>query len=156
MNSFNNLSFNLEEIKYMFFESCLNSDSFALKKIISIEPKVVSFENEEKEIGLHFACKKGNLKIVKILLENGSNINHQDEIGQTPLYFATYFEFIDIVEELLEKGANPNLSVFSSNWNPLFISVFFDFKDISELLIEFGCDVNSKDLDNKNSSSLVL
>ena len=37
---------------------------------------------------LHWACKKNNLRIVKMLVENGADINEIDYGKRTPLYLA--------------------------------------------------------------------
>jgi ankyrin repeat protein len=51
---------------------------------------------------LFYAISKGNIKIVKILLDNGAKINGTDFTGVTPMKYAEHLEKDDI-EELLRK-----------------------------------------------------
>lgn len=37
---------------------------------------------------LHWACKRGHFEIVKLLIENGADIEFLDIIGRPTLYFA--------------------------------------------------------------------
>jgi ankyrin repeat protein len=60
---------------------------------------------------LHLACKRGCLGAVKILLENGADMNAQTIIdgGWTPLMEACSAGKKDVVEFLLENGADPGI-----------------------------------------------
>jgi ankyrin repeat protein len=56
---------------------------------------------------LHLAIINSNLALAKLLLENDSVANTQDDDGNTPLHYATT---VDSVQLLLEVGkANPNI-----------------------------------------------
>jgi len=73
----------------------------------------VSFEsiNDTNALGdnaLHCVCVWGDLEAVKLLVENGINLDQRGEHGHTPLRVAADFEFPQIVEYLLSAGANPS------------------------------------------------
>ncbi len=36
---------------------------------------------------LHWACDRGNLEVVKLLVERGADVNIQDTDKQTPLHY---------------------------------------------------------------------
>lgn len=59
---------------------------------------------------LMWASRKGDLGIVKLLLDMGANIDDKDNTGSTSLMFACYSGYFDIVKLLLERGANVNLT----------------------------------------------
>lgn len=47
-------------------------------------------------------------KILKLLIENGANVNSRNEYDHTPLMYAVYHGNISIVRYLIAKGANVN------------------------------------------------
>lgn len=57
---------------------------------------------------LRFACVCGSVPAVNLLLDNGVDINAEDETNGTPLRAASAHLRIETVEVLLELGANPN------------------------------------------------
>ncbi len=63
----------------------------------------------QKNIGgatpLLLACREGNLEIVKILIDNGANINATDNEGWTPLMRAALAGKKDIIDLLITKNA---------------------------------------------------
>jgi ankyrin repeat protein len=55
---------------------------------------------------LHRAVRKNNVKLVKILIEHGANVNAKDKQGDTPLYVAAnYVRNKEIVNLLMTEGA---------------------------------------------------
>ena len=58
---------------------------------------------------LMFAASSGNLNMVQCLVENGANLDIQNEYGWTALMRATMENHIDIVRYLLDKGADVNM-----------------------------------------------
>lgn len=66
------------------------------------------------------ACMAGNYEIVKLLSENGAEINHSNSIGQTPLLFC--FSRMTETNNIYE---NKNICI-----------------KIAEILLSFGADIN--------------
>ena len=52
---------------------------------------------------------KPNLEMVKLLVENGANINEKNERGTTPLHLASIYSNVELVKFYLEKGADPSI-----------------------------------------------
>uniref|UniRef100_K7FKE1 Protein phosphatase 1 regulatory subunit n=1 Tax=Pelodiscus sinensis TaxID=13735 RepID=K7FKE1_PELSI len=52
------------------------------------------------------ACIDENLDMVKFLVENGANVNQQDNEGWTPLHAVASCGYLNIAEYLLRHGAN--------------------------------------------------
>jgi ankyrin repeat protein len=57
---------------------------------------------------LHLAVMNLNIevKVVRVLLEHGANVNAEDNEGRTPLHSAADFGTAEVVYMLLEHGAN--------------------------------------------------
>jgi len=56
---------------------------------------------------LHLACKNGNLKIMKLLVEKQANIESLNKEQQTCLHIACDLGYCNIVKFLIRQGANP-------------------------------------------------
>ena len=55
---------------------------------------------------MHAACEKGNLEIVKILLEHGAEKDAENVDGFTPLLRACTNGHLFVIKELAARGAN--------------------------------------------------
>ena len=51
--------------------------------------------------GLHHACKRGLVNMVRILLENNSDIEAKDSVGRTPLFYGLLNENENVVKVFL-------------------------------------------------------
>jgi ankyrin repeat protein len=56
---------------------------------------------------LQAAAVGGNVRIVAMLIEAGSDVNDIDRLGQTPLHRAAYHGHMDVAVLLVSKGAKP-------------------------------------------------
>jgi len=55
---------------------------------------------------LHYACDRGHVDVVKLLLARGANITALDEGRQTPLHYAVSNDFLEVVRLLAAEGAD--------------------------------------------------
>ncbi len=95
---------------------------------------------------LHIAAYKNNGEIVKLLLNNGANVNIVDDlIGSTPLIFALGSEAVESVEVLLNNGADPNVKSDRFGLTPLHIAVLSKNIVNIELLLQHGANQNAED-----------
>ncbi|KAM4642781.1 acyl-CoA-binding domain-containing protein 6 [Discoglossus pictus] len=92
----------------------------------------VNQSDDEGRCLIHWACDRGHLELVSLLLFHNADINMQDAEGQTPLHYASACEFSDIVDLLLEHGANPSI-VDHEGYQPHEAT---DNKKISEMLLQ--------------------
>ncbi|MBR3847999.1 MAG: ankyrin repeat domain-containing protein [Oscillospiraceae bacterium] len=102
------------------------------------------------------ACKVGNFEMVKLLVENGADVNYAPLLTETlPLGFAAESESIDnlkIVKYLIEKGADVDFSKYKHG-HPGFRVLSTGGEDlrpngmeILEALLEAGTDPNKERL----------
>jgi ankyrin repeat protein len=66
---------------------------------------------------LHWAVKRNDLTTVKVLLENGADIEARDATNRTPLMIALKLDFLEIVQELLKSTSK--LAVTGSSFEVL-------------------------------------
>ncbi|RXG54558.1 Tyrosine-protein kinase shark [Armadillidium vulgare] len=105
-------------------ESRLHGSSNLLHRAVSQENiKVVSellksgyrkidAKNNCGQTALHIACTKGNLELVRLLLEANANVDVRDQDGMTPLQHACRHNYPSIVHLLITEGkANLQLRI---------------------------------------------
>ena len=83
---------------------------------------------------------KGNIDLVKELIEKGEEINPKKE--NPPLYAASWKGFRDIVELLLKSNANPNLALSKDGQTPLFVASKNGHTEIIKLLLDSNANPN--------------
>ena len=86
----------------------------------------------------------GDLVAVKKFLDEGGNVNLQDEPGMTPLHHAVNDDYKGshrkMIRLLIERGANVK-ATDDTHHTPLHLA---SNKETAELLIDAGADVNAK------------
>lgn len=82
-----------------------------LKEYFKNNQELVNQIDESNMTMLMWACDRGNLDIVKYLIELGADPNLQDTDGQSCLHYAVSCEHLEIIKYLVEnKNVNLNLS----------------------------------------------
>ena len=91
------------------------------------------------------AIIQGDIDRIRLLLNNGADVNAKYEHGQTPLMWASKEGRADIVKLLLEKGADVNAKD-RFNQTSLMYASKYAFTDIVKLLLEKGANVDIKNI----------
>ena len=89
--------------------------------------------NEDKFSPIHYACKNRNVKLMKILIDLGANINSQDGKGYTPLHHAVINNDERMVKHLLIRGANKFIKDHN-NLTPYDLSFELEEQKLSSIL----------------------
>jgi len=96
------------------------------------------------------AASFNSIEVVKLLVENGANINHKVNVGTTPLMLATSNNF-EITDYLLKNGAKVNVKN-NDGLTPLhWAAQFAKNKKTLKILLEKGADPTVKDKDGKTA-----
>lgn len=96
-----------------------------------------------KNTPLHLMAGAGNLSIVKLLIENGADINAKDSYGiWTPLYSAVAGNHLEIAKYLVDKGAEINIKNDLAQWTPIYGAAEEGNFEIVKFLVDKGVEIN--------------
>ncbi|XP_075864021.1 ankyrin repeat domain-containing protein 31 [Microcebus murinus] len=110
----------------------------------------INKRNAKGESRLYLATRRGNLSMVKALIESGADVNLKDNAGWTPLHEAATEGSADIIVELLKAGANVN-SESQDGILPLHDAVANNHLKAAEILLQNGANPNQKDQKQKTA-----
>ncbi|KAJ7971924.1 Ankyrin repeat containing protein [Quillaja saponaria] len=102
---------------------------------------------------LCLAARKGEVRYIKRLLENGAAINGRDQHGWTALHRASFKGRIEVVRVLLEKGIDVDAKE-EHGYTALHCAVESGHADVTDLLVKKGADIEAKT--NKGVSALRI
>ena len=108
----------------------------------------VNFEMQgEVGLPLNIAISKGELEIVKELIQAGADVNKMDKHMLTPLSYAIIDERNDmrIIQELIKAGADVNATMFGGHSILWYAEYEHNYKVIEELK-KSGATLNQFDL----------
>ncbi|KAG0001151.1 hypothetical protein BGZ79_005038 [Entomortierella chlamydospora] len=100
-------------------------------------------KNQAGQTLLHRACSSGSYNNVLELLNQGADINAQDNAQWTPLHEAALEGHTKVVELLLSRGANPNARGHGDD-TALHDSAQNEHLEVVRLLLEYGADPDFK------------
>jgi len=93
---------------------------------------------------LHYAAWKGNVEIVKLLLDHGADL-HETIVEQSVIHFAARSGNVEVVSFLLDKGADVNARGFMEVTPLMYAAAGNDLK-MARFLLERGADIQQKDI----------
>ncbi|HEX6043801.1 MAG TPA: ankyrin repeat domain-containing protein [Pyrinomonadaceae bacterium] len=93
------------------------------------------------------AAARGDLEVVKVLVQRGADVNVKDKQGYTALFHAIEAMYDDVELVLLSQpGLDPNARGLNGT-TALLKYVWRDRKDAVDVLLKRGADVNAQDAD---------
>ncbi|WP_264688090.1 ankyrin repeat domain-containing protein [Wolbachia endosymbiont (group A) of Sympetrum striolatum] len=103
---------------------------------------------------LHSAAKNGHADVVNALIQNGANVNAEDNFKSTPLHNAARNGHIDTVKVLIAKGTDVNAKD-QDGWTPLHLAAYKCHIDIVKVLLKKGADLLLKNNSGKTPRDLA-
>ena len=102
--------------------------------------------NEREEILdgysiVHMAAENPDIRIIKLLVERGADVNVMDVYDSTPLYYAARENTLEMVRYLVSLGNDPLLENLDGD-NLLTVSACNPHKDVLEYFLLQGVDIN--------------
>ena len=122
-----------------------DNDIAAVRRLLAEGQKVNGKDKNYNNISpLHVAVENGNVEIVKLLLDNGANVNARNESKLTPLMFIDSDATPDLIKVLLNAGAKVNARDESEE-DVLLSTIDSISVDVLNALIKGGADVRHAD-----------
>ena len=126
------------------------------KQLIILQPNKFVGSHDDLNKKLLEAAKAGNTEEVINALNEGADINAQNNIANSPLHLAARNRNgnTKTAQELIKAGADVNLQN-NDGETPLHIAACYDHTKIGVSLIKAGADVNAKNNNNKTPLHLA-
>ena len=93
---------------------------------------------------LHYAAQEGHSVALKILLENGADINLLNRSGDSPLWLAVHHGQAQITKILIDNGADIEISHPISGKTPLVHVCQRGYIDVAKILLDAGADLHAR------------
>lgn len=125
----------------------------AVSFLINISNGCSSLETISGWTALRSAVKNGDIKIINLLLDDGSDPNHLFFDDTTPLMLAARNGHTEVIKLLINRGAKTNYA-HPQDWTALHSAVFHNQTKSTLTLCELGACLNPKLSENMMSSPL--
>ena len=99
-----------KEGSWHFFQAVKNGAEDVVLNLLAGNKFLTHDFDFHNQIALHWAAKRNFPKLITILANFGSKIDHQDSSGRTPLHYAVQNAHFECVILLLKEMANPLIS----------------------------------------------
>jgi hypothetical protein len=124
-----------------------------------------------ENLDLGGAAFHGHWQLCQFLIENGADVNHGGDTGETPLHAALCKAnrpvYDEVVKVLLANGANPNAVTASSAGTdcfmrdcrtkaetPLHRAAAFGSEQVIDLLLKAGAGVDARDMNGRFTADM--
>jgi hypothetical protein len=130
------------EIVPLYYASMLGFRELA-EHLIAKHPEHVTTRGGEELTPLHAAASAGHRDILKILIENGADVNGRGLLGNTPLHRASRMSRVEAGQFLIEQGADVDAR---NNYksSPLIYSTDWNHAAFIRLLLDRGASIDSR------------
>lgn len=118
-----------------------------------ISEEFSEMETSEGETPLMTAVFNGDTEEVRVLIEEGSDLEAKDADGYTALNYTTLSEGNDIAQVLLKAGADPNSQDEYSN--VLVNAIYSENYELASMLYDYGADPALEDPSGESAYSAL-
>eukprot|EP00792_Barthelona_sp_PAP020_P006697 TRINITY_DN3058_c1_g3_i1.p1 TRINITY_DN3058_c1_g3~~TRINITY_DN3058_c1_g3_i1.p1 ORF type:complete len:281 (+),score=54.78 TRINITY_DN3058_c1_g3_i1:577-1419(+) len=126
-----------------------------LKLTIKKNDWKIDCRDKEERTPLYYAAWTNHVNCIKLLLDNGADINAVKQGGYTALYIACQRNYVEAVEYLLKRGANIN-TLDRDKGTPLYIAIQERNHQIISLLLNYGANPNISDIAGNPPLAIAL
>ena len=138
-----------------FFYAAKDNNIEELKRLIEEHPEYINSVDEHGYTALMMAVARDHKKVVEWLLENGANIDiQQQQFGRTALTIAVEENNTEIAQLLIGKNANLNIKTKDGH-TALMLAALYNRENIVEALIASGANIKEKNSESKTAFELA-
>lgn len=119
-------------------------DLAEVKRLIAKGADLKETDERTRLTPLGVAAYEGNAEIVKVLLENGANVELADSY-YTPLYYAIWSDDTATIKALIAGGANVNVLPDKKDYPPLAYAIWQSHSENVKTLLDAGAKLDHRD-----------
>ena len=114
------------------FNACLKGQLSVIKEIL--ETCNTSLQDEHGQTPVYAACIGNHPEVIKILIDSGYDVNHQDNEGKTPLHITFENHVPDLANTLITQFRADTEIRDALNWTPLHTAIDKGYNNYSQQL----------------------
>lgn len=130
---------------HLLIQIIVRGDLNELQKELSQYPQLISECDQDGRAALHHTCIVGNMKMAKVLVFKGVNINQKALNGCSPLHFACYQGYTNIALMLIAQGARLHART-DEGYSPILLACHSGHLSMALDLIRVGANLNDEDI----------
>ena len=117
---------------------------------IDLLVKRVNVDEKDKrgDTALHWSCARGNMDVIKKLIEHGASINMKNNNAATAIYNACYNGHNTAVDFLIQRGASLSIQNAAGD-TPLHVAISFNQLSIVDSLVKNGARTDIRNNEGK-------
>jgi len=115
-----------------------------VESLVENDPRLLNARDYRGDTALHWAAKRGQKKVVDVLLARGVHADIKGHYGSSPLEYAAYWGHAAVAEVLLAGGADPKARDDAGS-TPLHSAAVQGHLEIVGLLMQTGADMRLVD-----------
>lgn len=101
-------------------------------------------EREKAQSSLSNAASKGRKETIRVLIDEGTDVQAVNVRGQTPLHLAAMTDNVEVVRMLIDGGASIDVTEPVKKIRPLHIAAKNGCSHVSEFLLKHGADMDAQ------------
>ncbi|CAG8487595.1 16733_t:CDS:1, partial [Gigaspora rosea] len=122
------------------YEQNSYSTHFAVEEVYAKIIKSSSKKKTFKHAILHHVAEKGDIKTIKLLIENGEKPDSLDENNKTPLHWAAFGGNTDAVNYLIKNNSKLIVAIDNNEETALYEAIRNGHKGVVQLLLKKGAN----------------